>query len=122
MREHNRVMPSPILRFNTAFTRQLAGDVLHLLYLDQRRAVEGLCYTMEAIDGALVEALSLSQKFTCPLLGQAERIATAEHLLANFSDNISNLNRLIEMCQQYLAGRYAELVRKQYNAARYDKP
>lgn len=121
MREHNRVMPSPILRFNTAFTRQLAGDVLHLLYLDQRRAVEGLCYTMEVIDGVLVEALSLSQKFTCPL-GQAERIATAEHLLANFSNNIANPNRLIEMCQQYLAGRYAELVRKQYNAARYDKP
>ena len=121
MREHNRVMPAPILRFNTAFTRQLAGEVLHLLSLDQRRAVEALCYTMEAIDGLLVEAIALSQKFTGPL-GQADRIATAEHLLANLSDGIANLKRLIEMCQQYLTGRYTDLVQKQYDAAHYEEP
>jgi hypothetical protein len=121
MREQNRVMPAPVLRFNTAFTRQLAAEVLHHLALDQRRSIEGLCYTMEAIDGLLEESLSVSRKFTGPL-GQADRMSSAEHLLANWSDTIANLKRLIEMCDQYLAGRYSEIVTKQYDAAAYEEP
>src|ERR1700694_3210364 len=42
MREHNRVMPAPILRFNTTLIRQLAAEVLSRLSLDQRRALEAL--------------------------------------------------------------------------------
>ncbi len=121
MREHNRVIPAPILHFNTTFTRQLAAEVLHHLSLDQRRAVEGLCYTMEAIDGLLDESLALAQRFTGPL-GQADQIATAEHLLKNWSDIIANLKRLVEMCSEYLAGNYSQLVSKQYDAAAYKEP
>jgi hypothetical protein len=121
MREHLRVMPAPILRFNTTFTRQLAAETLHHLSIDQRRAVEGLCYTMEAIDGLLAESLELSKRFTAPL-GQSERMATAENLLSNWSDVIGGLNRLIEMCGHYLQGKYGELVNKQYDAAQYEEP
>jgi hypothetical protein len=121
MREHNRVMPAPVLHFNTTFTRQLAAEVLHHLSLDQRRAVEGLCYTMEAIDRLLDESLALAQKFTGPL-GQTERLGTAELLQRNWSDIIANLKRLIEMCGEYLAGNYSQLVSKQYNAAAYEEP
>jgi len=121
MREHNRVMPAPILRFNTTFTRQLASEVLHHLSVDQRRAVEGLCYTMESIDGLFAESLELAKRFTGPL-GQADRLAIAEHLLTNWSDSIANLKRLAEMCEQYLAGRYGDLVRKQYDATQYEEP
>lgn len=120
MREHNRVMPAPILRFNTAFTRQLASEVLHHLSVDQRRAVEALCYTMEAIDVILAESLDLAKSFAGPS-DLADRRSTAEHLLANWSDAIANLKRLIEMCDQYLAGRYSELVNKQYDAAKYEE-
>jgi hypothetical protein len=121
MRERNRVMPAPVLHFNTTFTRQLAAEVLHLLSLDQRRAVEGLCYTMEAIDGLLDESLALAQRFTGPL-GQAERLGAAELLQKNWSDIIANLKRLIEMCGEYLAGNYSQLVSKQYAAAAYEEP
>ena len=121
MRERSRVMPAPVLRFNTTFTRQLAAEVLHHLSLDQRRAVEGLCYTMEAIDGLLDESLDLVRKLT-GALGQAERLGTAEHLLKNWSDIITNLNRLIEMCDEYLAGNYTQLVNKQYDSAAYEEP
>ena len=121
MRENNRVMPAPVLRFNTVFTRQLAATVLHHLSLEQRQAVEALCYTMEAIDGIIEESTNLSRRFTGPL-GQADRLATAEHLLANWGDTISNLNRLIEMCDVYLSGRYSELVAKQYEASVYEEP
>lgn len=120
LREHNKVMPAPILKFNTGFTRQIAGEVLHHLSIDQRRAVEGLCYTMEAIDGLLSEALAISQRFAAPL-GQAERLATAELLRSNLSDSVANLKRLIEMAEQYLAGKYHELVTKQYDAAQYEE-
>lgn len=121
MREHNRVMPAPVLRFNTAFTRQLSADVLHHLAVDQRRAVEGLCYTMEAIDGLLDDSLIVARQFTGPM-GQADRLAAGEHLQSNWSDTVANLKRLIEMCDEYLAGRYSALVNKQYNAAEYEEP
>jgi hypothetical protein len=121
MREQNRVMPAPVLRFNTAFTRQIASEILHHLSIDQRRAVEGLCYTMESIDGLFAESLEHSKQFTRPL-GQAERLAIADHLLGNWSDIIANLKRLIEMCQEYLAGQFSELVNKQYDAAKYEEP
>lgn len=121
MREHNRVAPAPVLHFNTTFTRQLAAEVLHHLSIDQRRAVEGLCYTMEAIDGLFDESLALAQRFTVPL-GQSERLATADHLQKNWSDIVSNLKRFIEMSGDYLAGNYCQLVNKQYDAAAYEEP
>lgn len=121
LREHNQVAPAPVLHFNTAFTRQLAAEVLHHLSVDQRRAVGGLCYTMEAIDGLFDESLALAQRCTRPL-GQAEQIATAKHLQKNWSDIVANLNRLIEMCGDYLAGNYSQLVNKQYDAAAYEEP
>lgn len=43
LREQNRVMPAPILKFNTAFIRQLSAEVLDRLTLDQRRAIDALC-------------------------------------------------------------------------------
>jgi hypothetical protein len=121
LRKHNSVAPAPVLRFNTTFTRQLAAEVLHHLSIDQRRAIEGLCYTMEAIDGLFDESLTLSQKFTTPL-GQADRIFTAEHLLKNWGDIVANLKRLLEMCDHYLVGNYTQLVNKQYDAAAYEEP
>jgi hypothetical protein len=121
MREENRVMPAPVLRFNTQFTRQLAGETLHHLSIDQRRAVEGLCYTMEAIDAIFAESQELATRFTGPL-GQADRIAIGERLLGNWSDLISNLKRLIEMCEQYLHGKFSDLVNKQYDASHYVEP
>lgn len=120
MREENKVMPAPVLRFNTSSMRHLAADVLHHLSVDQRRAVEGLSYTMEAIDELFAESKAIAQLFTGPL-GHNERIASATHLLANWSDIIANLKRLVDMCELYLAGRYSELVNKQYNAADYEE-
>lgn len=120
MRNENKVMRAPVLRFNTAFTRQLSADVLHLLTLDQRRAVEALCYTMEAIDGLFSEATesarALSGTMENPL-----RMKTAEDLLATWSDIVANLKRLMEMCEAYMAGRFTEMITKQYNAADYEE-
>lgn len=121
MREQNSVMPAPVLRFNTKFTRQLASEILHHLSINQRRAVEGLCYTMESIDELVSESVESAKLFTGPM-GQAERLSIAEHLLVNWSDIIANLKRLIEMCEHYLAGRYEQLVNKQYDPAAYEEP
>lgn len=121
LREQNRVVPAPVLRFNTAFTRQLTAEVLHHLSADQRRSIEGLCYTMDAIDDILAESHLIAQQFTGPL-GHAERIASASKLATNWSDIVANLKRLVEMCDYYLAGRFSELVNKQYDAQQYEEP
>lgn len=121
LREHNKVEPAPVLRFNTALTRQLAAEVRHRLSDDQRRAIEGLCYTMEAIDELLNDVRSVAQRFTGPM-GQAERMSAANYLQLTWADIVSNLKRLIEMSDHYLSRRFKVLVTKQYNAADYDEP
>ena len=121
IREHNEITPAPVLRFNTQFTRQLAAETLHLLSLDQRRAVEGLCYTMEAIDDLIGDTQEIAQKFGSPL-GQADRVLSAEAVVSNWGDVIANLKRLMEMCDMYLGGKYADLTRKTYDTQSYMEP
>ena len=120
MREQNSVMPAPIHRFNTAFIRQLSAEILDRLTLDQRRAIDALCYRMEATDRSLEEAYSHAQRLS-GALGQAERIATAAKLLHDFENGIVNLKRLIEMCSNYIDEQYAVIVTKQYDRIEYEE-
>ena len=82
IREHNRVMAAPILAFNTILIRELTAEVLSRLTLHQRRAIDALCYTMEATDEILGGAYHMAKKFSEPL-GHAERITTADRFLLN---------------------------------------
>lgn len=54
-------------------------------------------------------------------MDNAQRMKTAADLLATWGDMVGNLNRLIEMCDAYLAGHFKDLVAKQYNAADYEE-
>src|SRR6266850_1832854 len=94
MREHNGVVPAPILKFPSTLIRELSAEVLSRLTMDQRRAIEALLYTMEATDQLLADVYELARALS-GALGQAERIAKAERLLINFDDAIVNLKRLI---------------------------
>lgn len=120
MRDHNRVMPAPILKFNLVLIRQLSAETLDRLSLDQRRAIEALCYTMDATDGLLEDAYTGAKRLSAAL-GQADRMATAERLLIDFSDAIVNLKRLIEMCENYINKRYDVIVTKQYDRLEYEE-
>lgn len=120
MREHNRVMAAPILAFNTALIRELTAEVLSRLTLHQRRAIDALCYTMEATDEILEGAYHMAKSFSGPL-GQAERITTAERLLVEYDDAIVNLKRLMEMCENYIAKNYETIVTKQYDRLDYEE-
>ena len=120
MKEENQVMPAPILKFNTTFIRQLSAEVLDRLTLDQRLAIEALCYTMEEIDGVLESAYGHAKNLTSSL-GQAERIFTAERLLGDYDDGIVNLKRLIEMSENYVSKKYEVIVSKQYDRQEYEE-
>ncbi len=120
MRQKNLVMPAPILIFNTSFIRQLSAEVLDRLTLDQRRAIDALCYTMEATDGLLEEAYSLAKSLS-GAHSQADRIKMADRLLIDFGDAIVNLKRLIEMCDNYLLEKYTIIVTKQYDRLDYEE-
>lgn len=120
MREHNRVMPAPILAFNTALIRELTAEVLSRLTLHQRRAIDALCYTMEATDEILEGAYHMAKSFSGPH-GPAERITTADHLLVEYGDAIVNLKRLMEMCENYIAKNYETIVTKQYDRLDYEE-
>ena len=120
MREHNRVVPAPILQFPTTLIRGLSAEVLSRLSMDQRSAIEALLYTMEATVELLAEAYDLAKSLS-GALGQAERIGKAERLLVNFGDAIVNLKRLMEMCDNYVSQRYSVIVTKQYDRLEYEE-
>lgn len=120
LRKENQLTTAPVLRFNTTFTRQLSGEVLHLLTRDQRRAVEALCYTMEAVDALFTEA-NETAKAIYATGDDAERMKMATTLIDTWKDIVSNLKRLMDMLQTYLAGRFTDLVERQYNPADYDE-
>lgn len=121
VRHHNEVIPAPILPFNTVLIRQLTAEVLSRLTLDQRRAVEALCYRMEGTDGILEEAYEMTKGLR-ELSVQADRIRAAERLVNEYADAIVNLKILVEMCDRYNDGEYKAIVTKQYGRAEYEEP
>ena len=120
VREHNIVIPAPILKFNTTLIRQLAALVLDRLTPDQRRAIEGICYNMEATDNLLEDAYGVAKQFGTPL-DDSERIQMAEQLLVEYRDAVVNLKRIIEMCDVYESGKYSTILTKQYDRSDYEE-
>jgi hypothetical protein len=120
LRKESRIIPAPILKFNTLLIRQLAAEVLGRLTLDQRRSLEALCYTMEATDGILEEVYALTKRAREPLEGVNLR-STVTTLGTEYDDAIVNLKRLSEMCQKYVAGRYRSITEKQYDRSEYEE-
>lgn len=120
MREHNQVVPAPILKFNTTLIRSMAADVLSRLTMDQRRALEAVCYTMEATDEVLLGGYNIAKEFGTPE-EPAVRMRKAEHLLNEYGDAIVNLKRLREMCQNYVDGKFAVIITKQYDRLDYEE-
>lgn len=120
MRKQNKVIPAPILKFNTTLIRELAALVLDRLKADQRRAIEGICYNMEATDSLLDESYHIAKQFGGGLLGHKERIPLAQRLLDAYEDAIVNLRRIIDMCNLYLAGEYSTILTKQYDRRDYE--
>lgn len=119
-REHNGVSPAPVMPFNTAIIRQLTAEAVDRLTIDQRRAIDGLCYRMEATDGVLHQiyqaALLLSGA-----LGQAQRVEAARRLLIDMQDAIVNLRILNLMLSNYLSGKFAEVVSSKYDRAQFEE-
>lgn len=120
MREHNKVIPAPILKFNTTLIRELAALVLDRLAPDQRRAIEGICYNMEATDDLLEGAYGIAKQFGS-LLDHTEQVQMAECLFIEYQDVIVNLKRIIEMCMLYQQEKYSIILTKQYDQNNYDE-
>jgi hypothetical protein len=98
----------PLLHnFNTSFTRHLEGEILHHLSLDQRRAIESLCCMMESIDSSLAEFRILRREWACPHDAE-EHDTIVRRFHDSLSESIANLERLIEVSEQYLAGSYRQ--------------
>lgn len=120
LREHNQVAAAPILKFNTSLIRQLTGEVLSRLSLDQRKAIDALCYTMEAIDEILDDAFRIAKEST-GTRESGDRRAIADRLNAEYGDAIANLKRLAEMCGEFVKGRSDVLLSKQYDLLDYQE-
>jgi hypothetical protein len=120
-REHNQVSPAPVMPYNTAIVRQLTAEAIDRLSLEQRRAIDGLCYRMEATDGVLHEIYQLALRLSGPL-GQADRMHAADRLLIDLQDAIVNLKVLDLMLKNYVSGNFYEVVNSQYDCRQFEEP
>lgn len=120
MVRENSLMAAPILKFNAAMIRSMMGDVLDKLPLDQRRALEAVCYWMEAIDELLADTYSRAKSIR-DSKDQAERHDSGKQLIDDYGDAIVNLKILSEMCASYRAGHYTEIITKQYDRTKYEE-
>lgn len=120
-RNHNRVSPAPVMPFNTAIVRQLTADSIDRLSLDQRRAIDGLCYRMEATDGVLHETYQISQALS-GALGQADRNMLAERLVINLKDAAVNLKILNFMLTKYVESDYGAVTESRFDRAQFEEP
>src|SRR3989442_4988637 len=92
--KENRLNTSPLLKFNTALIRQFCDEAVDRLGSDQRRAIEAVCYAMEATDDVLFDANQLATALGNSK-GNGERPFAVERLRNSYEDAIANLGRLI---------------------------
>jgi hypothetical protein len=120
-RHENGVSPAPVMPFNVAIVRQLTAEAIDRLSLEQRRAIDGLCYRMEATDGILLETYQISQRLS-GALEQAERMMLAGRLIINFKDAIVNLRVLNFMLTKYIDGEYNAVVDSRFERSQFEEP
>jgi hypothetical protein len=120
VRHYDRAIPTPALRINTAPVGELPARVLDRLDADQRRAMDGISYNMEAMDDLLDETYRLAKQFV-GALEYAERISLAQRFLDEYEGAIVNLARTIEMCNLYLKGEYSTAITRQHDRRNYEE-
>lgn len=120
VREHNSVSPAPVMPFNVTVVRQLTAETIDRLSQEQRRAVDGLCYRMEATDGLLEETYQVAIRLSGPL-GQADRMSLAERLVINLKDVIVNLKVLDFMLSSYIDGNYDAVLNTKFDRVEFDE-
>jgi hypothetical protein len=119
-RNHNSVSPAPVMPFNTAIVRQLTAESIDRLSLERRRAIDGLCYRMEATDGVLLEIYQISQKLS-GALGQADRAMLADRLVIDCKDAIVNLKILNFMLTKYVEDDFAAITESTFDRAQFEE-
>jgi hypothetical protein len=114
--EHNQIISAPIVKFNSPVIKQLATEILDRFSTDQRRALDAICYTLEATDSVLDSAFDKTQQ-----INDHGRKDLIDRLLVDYNDAIVNLGRLIEMCENYERRTFEIIVTKQYNRRDYEQ-
>jgi len=119
IQDHNQLIIAPILKFNPSIIRQLSVQILDKFTQEQRQALDAICYTMESIDGLLDSALKRAEHIS--KIEGVERNQLCDQLIIDYNDAIVNLNRLIEMSNDFSSKHYKDIITKQYVRSEYEE-
>ena len=119
LKNHNQIIVAPILKFSSSIIRQLSTEILDKFTLDQRQSIDAICYTMEAIDSLLDKAWNTAEQIRESKTIESNPLC--DQLLIDYNDGVVNLNRLYEMCENYISKKYREIVSKQYARTEYEE-
>jgi hypothetical protein len=121
LRDENSLNIVPLLGFNTTLIRQFCAEAHDQFRPDHRRAIEAVCYAMEATDESIRDAHALEAR-----LGDGEeqnRNRLVERLMNDYDDAVANLRRVIEVGEDFIARRYSRILTKHYDRTDYlDRP
>ena len=122
LKDQDLVIYGEIIRFSTGLIRALSTSVLHRFSGAHRRALDALCYMMEATDNLLSEINKTTEGFRPSSgLSDEERIVLVKELNGYYHDGIVNMRRLIVICNFYLEGNYKAVLSKKYIVEEYQE-
>ena len=122
LRVHHFIVPSPVFKFDTTLIRKIAAEVPDRLSLPQRKALDGLCYHMEATDAILVKIFDLAESIADSHGMRDDKALILDQLISIHNASIANHKRILETCDCYLTGDYETILTKRYKWEDYADP
>lgn len=119
--EHNKIIPGPILPFGVQDIKRLESEVLDLLSVGQKQALDAICYTMEAIDSLIKAADDRIEKIISLGKGNLEINELVETLPPSYSEILVNLARLVDMANLFVNDKFNDILTKQYKREDYEE-
>ena len=110
LKDHNKIVPAPFLKFQLHTLNNLSMEVRDRLTVEQKSALGAITYTMEATDGILDAAYFTIKQIMDTEKDDIKRIDFVNRLVGEFEDAIVNLGRLSDMCLKYINGKYKEII------------
>jgi hypothetical protein len=113
VRERNKIIAAPVMRFPVSSIRIMQHEVLDLLNANEKQALDALLYWMEAIDDLIGEGTKSASNLKLAIKRNApneERTSIANDFLELMEEAEKNLELLVELCQSFISGRAHEII------------
>jgi hypothetical protein len=126
MADDGKIDAAPIMKFSTEDILLLKRDALDKMSTEEKRALDALCYTMEATDQLLIEAEDKAEEIEVRLKKSAQNkdykdmTVAVREIRTHWNDALRNLRRFRKMNNWFLNKEYKELLNARFKPEDFD--